>query len=62
MNVVIPGYIGQALKEGNSRGRVFAEVLKEKKLPEEEMSMYRLSGEGFNFLLAETETTAVGNS
>jgi len=61
MNVVIPGYIGQALKEGNSRGRVFAEVVK-KKLPEEEMSMYRLSGEGFNFLLAETETTAVGNS
>jgi cytochrome P450 len=60
MNVVIPGYIRQALKdEGNSRGRVFAEVVKEKKLPPEEMTMYRLSGEGFNFLLAGTETTAV---
>ncbi|KAK0617727.1 cytochrome P450 [Immersiella caudata] len=59
MNVVIPGYIRQALKEeGNSRGRVFAEVVKEGKLPEEEMTMYRLSGEGFNFLLAGTETTA----
>jgi hypothetical protein len=60
MNVVIPGYIRQALKEeGNSRGRVFAEVVKEGKLPKEKMSLYRLSGEGFNFLLAGTETTAV---
>ena len=60
MTVVIPGYIEQALKEeGNSRGRVFAEVVKGKMLPEEEMTMYRLSGEGFNFLLAGTETTAV---
>lgn len=31
-------------------------------LPEPEKSLYRLSGEGFSFLLAGTETTAVGNT
>lgn len=66
MNVVIPGYIREALRkeeeEGKGGGRIFGEVVREKKLPEEEMSMYRLSGEGFNFLLAGTETTAVSIS
>jgi hypothetical protein len=28
----------------------------------QEMTMYRLSGEGFNFLLAGTETTAVSHT
>ncbi|ENH75833.1 Trichodiene oxygenase [Fusarium oxysporum f. sp. cubense race 1] len=37
---------------------VFADVMESKSLPESEKSMYRLSGEGFNFLLAGTETTA----
>ncbi|KAK0726433.1 cytochrome P450 [Apiosordaria backusii] len=57
MSVVIPGYIKAALDDPNN-GRVFAELVKSKALPEEEMTMYRLSGEGFNFLLAGTETTA----
>ncbi|KAF5568437.1 trichodiene oxygenase [Fusarium phyllophilum] len=57
MNVVIPGYIAAALKNPEG-GRVFADVMDSKSLPESEKSMYRLSGEGFNFLLAGTETTA----
>lgn len=58
MNVVIPGYINEALRNPDN-GRVFAEVVQSKSLPESEKSMYWLSGEGFNFLLAGTETTAV---
>ncbi|KAL6921196.1 hypothetical protein ACHAPO_006104 [Fusarium lateritium] len=57
MNVVIPGYIKAALKNPDG-GRVFAQVVESKTLPESEKSLYRLSGEGFNFLLAGTETTA----
>ncbi|KAK3989318.1 Cyrochrome P450 monooxygenase [Cladorrhinum sp. PSN332] len=57
MNVLIPGYITAAINDPDN-GRVFAELVSSKALPEEEMSMYRLSGEGFNFLLAGTETTA----
>jgi cytochrome P450 len=58
MNVTIPGYIQNALDHPEN-GRVFADLMESKSLPEEEKSMYRLSGEGFNFLLAGTETTAV---
>ncbi|ESU07768.1 hypothetical protein SNK03_002696 [Fusarium graminearum] len=61
MNVVIPGYIKAALKNPDG-GRVFAQVVESKTLPESEKSLYRLSGEGFNFLLAGTETTAVGQT
>ncbi|KAF9890911.1 hypothetical protein FE257_005487 [Aspergillus nanangensis] len=57
MNVTIPGYIQAALNEPDN-GRVFAEVVQSKALPESEKSLYRLSGEGFGFLLAGTETTA----
>ncbi|KAL1959777.1 hypothetical protein VTO42DRAFT_1363 [Malbranchea cinnamomea] len=57
MNVVIPGYIKQVMKNP-SNGRVFADLLESKVLPESEKTLYRLSGEGFNFLLAGTETTA----
>ncbi|KAM0405844.1 hypothetical protein HYE67_010176 [Fusarium culmorum] len=57
MNVVIPGYIKAALKNPDG-GRVFAQVVESKTLPESEKTLYRLSGEGFNFLLAGTETTA----
>lgn len=57
MNVDVPGYIAAALKNPEN-GRVFAEVMgKSQTLTEEEK--YRYSGEGFNFLLAGTETTAV---
>ncbi|CAA9961209.1 Benzoate 4-monooxygenase cytochrome P450 [Pyrenophora teres f. maculata] len=56
MNVTIPQYISQALSNPDN-GRVFAEVMgKDKSMSEEEK--YRYSGEGFNFLLAGTETTA----
>ncbi|KAK4159811.1 putative cytochrome P450 E-class, group IV [Cladorrhinum sp. PSN259] len=57
MNVLIPSYITAAINDPDN-GRVFAELVSSKPMPEEEMSMYRLSGEGFNFLLAGTETTA----
>ncbi|KAK4228582.1 putative cytochrome P450 E-class, group IV [Podospora fimiseda] len=57
MNVVIPGYITAAINDPEN-GRIFSELVRSKALPAEEMSMYRLSGEGFNFLLAGTETTA----
>lgn len=59
MNVLIPQYITNAVNDPDN-GRVFAELVESKALPAEEMTMYRLSGEGFNFLLAGTETTAVG--
>ncbi|KAI8938843.1 hypothetical protein NX059_004706 [Plenodomus lindquistii] len=56
MNVTIPQYIAAALKNPEN-GRVFADVMgNEKQLTEEEK--YRYTGEGFNFLLAGTETTA----
>jgi cytochrome P450 len=61
MNVVIPQYIQAALKNPEN-GRVFADLMESKSRPQGEnmeMTMYRLSGEGFNFLLAGTETTAV---
>jgi cytochrome P450 len=58
MNVTIPGYIQSALDHPEN-GRVFADLMESKTLPDSEKSMYRLSGEGFNFLLAGTETTAV---
>lgn len=58
MDVVIPGHIEAALKEPSS-GRVFTELVASKSLPKEEKSIFRLSTEGFTFLLAGTETTAV---
>ncbi|KAI1342455.1 cytochrome P450 [Xylariaceae sp. FL0016] len=57
MMVTIPNYI-QAALDNPENGRVFADLIDSKVLPEEEKTMYRLSGEGFNFLLAGTETTA----
>ncbi|KAF2133898.1 cytochrome P450 monooxygenase-like protein [Dothidotthia symphoricarpi CBS 119687] len=57
MNVVIPNYIKAALRHPEN-GRVFAEIMESKSVREEEKNMYYLSGEGFNFLLAGTETTA----
>lgn len=62
-NSVIPGYVTAALADPeNGRGRVFSEVAESKTLPASEKSVYRLSGEGFDFLLAGTETTAVRGS
>lgn len=58
MNVIIPGYINEAL-DNPENGRVFADLVQSKTLPESDKSMYRLSGEGSVFLLAGTETTAV---
>ncbi|KAI0482609.1 benzoate 4-monooxygenase cytochrome P450 [Xylariaceae sp. FL0804] len=57
MTTVIPNYVKAAI-DNPENGRVFAEVMESKMLSDEEKSMYRLSGEGFNFLLAGTETTA----
>lgn len=58
MNIVIPQHVKAALKDPED-GRVFADVMKSKSLPESENLRFWLSGEGFNFLLAGTETTAV---
>lgn len=60
MNHVIPAYIKTALANPDG-GRVFNEILNSNVLPEEEKTMFRLSGEGFVFLLAGTETTAVSS-
>lgn len=61
MNVTIPKYIQNAL-DNPSNGRVFADMVENKSLPESEKTIYRLSGEGFNFQLAGTETTAVSHT
>ena len=58
MNVTIPGYI-RAARKNPENGRVFAEVMSDSKALTEEEE-YQLNGEGFVFLLAGTETTAVG--
>jgi cytochrome P450 len=55
---IIPGYVNSALTHPEN-GRVFREIAETKSLPAWEKSVYRLSGEGFDFLLAGTETTAV---
>ncbi|KAK3387782.1 cytochrome P450 monooxygenase-like protein [Podospora didyma] len=57
MNVVIPGYVKKALDNPNN-GRLFADLVQSKVLPESELSMFRLSGEGFFMMIAGTETTA----
>lgn len=54
---MIPEYIKQAEKD-RIRGRIFTELF-ESDLPDEEKTLYRLSGEGWAFLSAGTETTAV---
>ena len=57
LNNTIPRYINGALQDSNT-GRVFASLMStDKHLSKEEK--YRLWGEGFNLLLAGTETTAV---
>ncbi|KAK1752941.1 cytochrome P450 [Echria macrotheca] len=57
MNVVIPKYIEAAIANPEN-GRVFADVMRSGTLAESEGDMYHLSGEGFNFLMAGTETTS----
>ncbi|KAK4189411.1 Cyrochrome P450 monooxygenase [Podospora australis] len=57
MNVVIPGLIQSAI-DNPDNNTIFSELVRSKALPAHEMTMYRMSGEGFNFLLAGTETTA----
>ncbi|KAF2033342.1 cytochrome P450 [Setomelanomma holmii] len=56
LNVTIPQYIAAALKNPEN-GRVFAEVMSDSNTMSAE-ERYRFNGEGFNFLLAGTETTA----
>ncbi|KUI67678.1 Trichodiene oxygenase [Cytospora mali] len=57
LQVVIPGHIQKAL-DNKDNGRIFADLIENKQLPDSEKSIYRLSGEGFNLLVAGTETTA----
>lgn len=58
MNVVIPRHIQKAI-DHKDNGRIFADLIESKQLPDSEKSIYRLTGEGFNLLVAGTETTAV---
>lgn len=58
LQVVIPGHIQKAI-ENKENGRIFADLMANDQMPMEEKTMDRLSGEGFNLLLAGTETTAV---
>jgi hypothetical protein len=57
MHVTIPGYIKASLKNP-ADGRVFGAVMGDEKTMTEEEE-YRFAGEGFNFLIGGTETTAV---
>lgn len=57
MHETIPDLIVKAKKEP-AKGRVFTELL-ESSLPEEEKTVYRLSGEGFSLIAAGTESPAV---
>lgn len=58
LQVVIPGHIQKAI-DNKDHGRIFADLMANEQLPDEEKTIYRLSGEGFNLLAAGTETTAV---
>ncbi|KAK7732416.1 hypothetical protein SLS63_005094 [Diaporthe eres] len=57
LQVVIPGHIQKAI-DNKENGRIFADLMANDQMPDEEKTIYRLSGEGFNILLAGTETTA----
>lgn len=64
LTVRMPLHIRKAAEEkaaddgsGNRKGRIFADLL-DSDLPESEKSIERLSGEGFSFTTAGTETTA----
>lgn len=59
LTVTMPRHIRKAV-EGHaySKGRIFADLL-DSNLPDSEKTEYRLSGEGFSFTTAGTETTAV---
>lgn len=57
--VAMPRRIRKAVEgHAHSKGRVFADLL-DSNLPDSEKTEYRLSGEGFSFTTAGTETTAV---
>lgn len=58
MDVVIPGHIQKAI-DNRENGRIFADLIENKQLPDSEKTIFRLTGEGFNVLTAGTETTAV---
>ncbi len=56
---VMPRHIQKAKEsQEQTKGRIFADLL-DSSLPEEEKSVFRLSGEGFSFTSAGTETSAV---
>lgn len=55
----LPYHIRRATEgEAKTQGRIFADLL-DSNLPDEEKTIYRLSGEGFSLTGAGTETTAV---
>ena len=58
LQVTIPGHIQKAI-DNKENGRIFADLMANDQMPDAEKTIYRLSGEGFNILVAGTETTAV---
>ncbi|KAI0000250.1 cytochrome P450 [Xylariaceae sp. FL0662B] len=56
MNETIPGHITKA-QQDRTRGRIFTELI-DSSLPDEDKTIYRLSGEGWSLISAGTETTA----
>jgi hypothetical protein len=55
----LPYHICRATEgEAKTQGRIFADLL-DSSLPDEEKTIFRLSGEGFSLATAGTETTAV---
>ena len=57
LTVKMPRYVREAT-QGKTQGRVFSHLI-ESDMPDSEKTIYRLSGEGFSFITAGMETTAV---
>lgn len=58
MTAKLPGHVERTMHD-RENGRMFAELLDSKELPESEKTVYRLAGVGFSLMSAGTETTAV---
>jgi hypothetical protein len=59
MNETIPNHVIKAQKRGPGEARrIFAEIM-DSPIPDEDKTIYRLSGEGWSLVSAGAETTAV---
>jgi hypothetical protein len=60
LTVKMPRYVREAT-QGETQGRVFSHLI-ESDMPDSEKTIFRLSGEGFSFISAGMETTAVSDT